>query len=359
MYIKSLKLTNFRSYENLDVEFSKGINFFKGLNGEGKTNVLEAISLLSLGKSFVTSEEKECIRIPKDYTKINSIIEKNISMDFDITISNVGKRISINKKELKRLSEMAGKVYIVTFSPEDVTFYKGSTLKRRKFIDTSLSMLSPAYLSCLTLFKKLIKDRNSLLKQDVDFTLLKVIDEQIAPLEYEIMKMRTKFINELNKSIKKIYEKMNISLDGINLSYLSVVPFKENKEECIKDILQQIKDDYPNDVKRKVTTRGIHHEDIEFSYKGTNIALTGSQGQNRIASLVLKIALADLIKEKYKEEPVLLLDDVLSELDELHQNALGNLLKDYTQSFLTGTEIPSTIKVDAEFIVSNHSIRRN
>ena len=98
---------------------------------------------------------------------------------------------------------------------------------------------------------------------------------------------------------------------------------------------------------------------IEFSYKGTNIALTGSQGQNRIASLVLKIALADLIKEKYKEEPILLLDDVLSELDELHQSALGNLLKDYTQSFLTGTEIPSTINVDAEFVVSNHSIRRN
>lgn len=358
MFIKSLTLKNFRCYENLSLDFSQGINFFTGSNGEGKTNIIEAISLLSLGKSFVTSDEKECIEIFKDYTKIESIIDRGHLLKIEMCISQEGKKVSINNKELNKLSEMAGNVYIVTFAPNDVNFYKGSTANRRKFIDVSLSMLSPAYLSCISLFKKLLKDRNALLKQDIDFTLLKVIDEQLAPLEYEIVKMRTKFIKQLNVSLKRVYEKLNIDAGIMNLEYLSVIPFVEDKKEFVNKLIFQMKDDYANDIKRKSTTRGIHHEDINFIFRGTNIALTGSQGQNRIASLALKVALADLIKEKYKEEPILLLDDVLSELDNNHQEALGNLLKDYKQTFLTGTEVPSNIIVDAEFNVLNHAVRR-
>lgn len=359
MFIKLLKLKNFRNYEELNICFDKGINFLSGLNGEGKTNILEAISLLSLGKSFVTSNEKECVRINKEFSKINSIIERKNNLEIEIVISEQGKKILINNNEIKRLSEMSGNVYVITFSPKDVSFYKESAVRRRKFIDSSLSMLSPAYLSCISIYKKLIKERNSLLKQDVDFTLLKVIDEQLAPLEFEIIKMRYKFINELNNSIKKLYEKFNINNTEVNLSYLSTVPYDVNKEKCIKNILQQLEESYSTDLSRKNTSKGIHHEDVEFFYKGTNIALTGSQGQNRIATLILKIALADLIKEKFLEEPILLLDDVLSELDENHQRLLGSVLKDYSQSFITGTEIPATIDVDTEFIVSNHSIRRN
>ena len=358
MFIEKLTLTNFRCYESLSLDFSQGINFFTGLNGEGKTNIIEAISLLALGKSFVTSDEKECIEIFKDYTKVESIIDRGYPLRIEMIISQEGKKVSLNGKELNKLSEMSGNVYIVTFAPTDVNFYKGSTVNRRKFIDVSLSMLSPAYLSCISLFRRLLKDRNALLKQEVDFTLLKVIDEQIAPLEYEIVKMRTKFIKELNVSLKKVYEKLGIDTGIMNLEYLSVIPFVEDKKEFISKIIFQMKDDYANDIKRKSTTRGIHHEDIKFIFRGTDIALTGSQGQNRIASLALKIALANLIKEKYKEEPILLLDDVLSELDSTHQEALGNLLKDYKQVFLTGTEVPLNIKVDAEFVVSNHSVRR-
>ena len=254
---------------------------------------------------------------------------------------------------------MSGKVYIVTFDPNDVYFYKGSSLERRKFIDISLSMLSPAYLSCISLFRKLLKNRNLLLKEnEVNEKLIEVINEQIAPVEYEIVKMRTKFINEMNKSILKIYNKLSIPAEDSKLVYKTEIPYFDEKEKFIKEVIMNFKRDYEVDIKRKSTSRGIHHDDVNFFFRGNNIASTGSQGQNRIASLILKLSLADLIKEKYKEEPILLLDDVLSELDIKHQEKLGILLNEYTQAFITGTEIPNVIKNVNEYEVSNHSMRR-
>ncbi len=357
MIIKNLKLFTFRSYEYLDVDFDSKINFLTGINGAGKTNVLEAISLLSFGKSFVTSQENNCIAFNHEFAKINANVEANKVNRMSIVISNEGKKISINDQDIKKISSMATKILTVTFAPKDVRIFKDSPSERRKFIDVSLSMLSLSYISNLSLYKELLKRRNLLLKQEFDLIHIEAIDTQIIPISYEIIKARKIFINEINKKIKEIYDYFEMN-DEVKMEYISFMEFEEDKQSFIKKMNLLLKDNYEADIKRKSSTIGIHHDDIVFMLNGNNIAIAGSQGQNRIASLVIKLALARIIEEYVKEKPVLLLDDVLSELDENFQSKLGNLLSNMGQVFITGTEVPKTIKDCTEYIVSNHTLRR-
>lgn len=357
MIIKKLELFTFRSYEYLNIDFDEKINFLTGINGAGKTNILEAISLLSFGKSFVTSQENNCIAFNHEFAKIVSEIESNKVNKMSIVISNEGKKITINNQDIKKISSMATKILTVTFAPKDVRIFKDSPSERRKFVDISLSMLSLSYFSNLSLYKELLKRRNLLLKQEFDLIHLQAIDEQIIPISYEIIKTRKYFIKKLNEKLKEIYNyfKMN---EKVKIEYVSFIDFEEEKQKFIEKMNLLLKDNYEADIKRKSSTIGIHRDDIVFLLSGNNIAIAGSQGQNRIASLAIKLALAKIIEEYAKEKPVLLLDDVLSELDENFQSKLGELLLTMGQVFITGTEIPKTIKNFTEYIVSNHTLRR-
>ncbi len=354
-----MKLTNFRSYDSLKIEFNNTINFLYGKNGQGKTNVLEAISILSFGKSFVTSEEKECITFEKNYARIEAIIEKAQKTKIEIIISPKGKRIIVNNKEIKRISELAGLVYIIDFSPNDVRFFKNQPSERRKFIDRSLSMLSKQYLLYLSNYRKLLKNRNALLKNEfIDKSLIETINNQMILLEIEIMKMRNEFINELNSIMKSVYKRFGFD-SQIDLVYLPTIEIDNSNDDMIDKLRKRYCDDFEIDIKRKTTTKGIHLEDMILLLDQVNIDLVGSQGQNRLLSLILKISLSIMIKEKFNEKPILLLDDVLSELDIGIQEKLEEILVNDCQVFLTGTEIPKSVKYCDKYLVSNHMMRRN
>lgn len=358
MKINRLKLTSFRSYDYLDVEFKPNINFLVGENGAGKTNVLEAISLLTLGKSFVTSNEYNVITLGSKYAQIDADVEAEKVKSISMILSNEGKKININQKEIKKISEMAKKIITINFSPRDVRIFKDSPVERRKFIDSSLSMLSKTYISYLSMFNKLLKRRNLLLKDDIDMIQLEVIDHQLANISYEISKTRNEFIKRLNLKIKQIYQYFFLLGDEVDLKYITLIPVQDDKDKYVESYLNILKENFEIDKKRKSSTKGIHLDDMVFILKKNNIAKIGSQGQNRIASLILKLSLQEMIKEVIDEEPILLLDDALSELDDNFQNKLIDLLQGKEQVFITGTEVPNYLKKYNKYVVSNHELRR-
>lgn len=358
MLIEKLELTNFRSYEELDICFDDGINFLTGNNGEGKTNVLEAISLLSLGKSFVTSQENNCIKYDNEFAVIKSRVSAKRIKEVEIILSLKGKIVLMNGKKIKKMSEMADNLLIVTFSPKDVRLFKDLPNERRKIINTSLAMLSKTYISLLKQYNELMKRRNDLLKQDVDCVYLEVLDKQIALASYSIVKTRVNFIKRLNQKIKDIYLSLGVDSELVELKYKTIIPYEENKEDYIFRLQNLLKNNYEQDIKRKTTTKGIHHDDLVLEIGKKDISVVGSQGQNRIAVLVLKLALAKLLNELSGENPILLLDDAMSELDTHFQKKLENLLIDMGQVFITGNEVPKVMTKYREYVVSNREIRR-
>ncbi len=358
MEIKKLKLTNFRNYNSLTVEFSPFINFISGDNGEGKTNILEAISILSLGKSFVTSQEINCIKIQEEYAYIEAEINSDKVKKINFVISPLGKKVTLNGKEIKRISELSSKCLTVTFSPKDVRIFKDSPLERRKFINLSLSMLSKTYMNLLKQYNEFIKKRNLLLKQEIDWLYILTLDEQIAPLSYEIVKIRTEFMKNLEMKVKQIYKYFALDESEISLYYKTFIPFESEKKEYVKKFLEIIKQNYESDLKRKSSSKGIHYDDFTFLLNGNDISIIGSQGQNRIASLALKLGLASLVENISNDKPILLLDDVLSELDDYHQQKLVEILKNLGQIFISGNEVNKTFENCVEYKVSNHEVRR-
>ena len=354
MWIKKLQLNDFRNYPSLDISFNEGINFLVGINGAGKTNILEAISILSSGKSFVTSDEKNCIAIGKEFAILKATYQKDKERSIKIILSKEGKKIEKDLKEVHKLSEMIGSILSITFSPKDVRFFIDAPQDRRKFVDYSLSIIEPYYLSLISQYRELLKNRNALLKRECDVNLLDVIEEQMIPLQKEIILKRRKFIDDLEKEMKNLYSyfkegEISLLYKNSTLSYVDSLNFislmKKDYEESRKQ-----------DLLRGSTGIGIHKDDMRFIFKGNDIALHGSRGQNRIASLILKIALAQIIKNK-KDTPLLLLDDVLSELDVIHIEKLKELLKSY-QVFITGTEVPYQFREANIFEISCHQVKR-
>ncbi len=358
MKIDNLKLTSFRNYDELNVKFEQGINFLIGDNGVGKTNVLEAMSLLSMGKSFVTSQDSYCIKNNEKFARIEASISSSVLKKIVLILTPDGKRILFNGKEVDKISNMFSKLLIITFAPYDVRLFKESPLERRRFLNMSLSLISKNYLDSLKTYNDLIKKRNSLLKNEVDLIHLDVLDEQIAPLSYDIIKFRLKFLRLLNEQLESIYSILEKTKVHTQLTYVSFVPYENDKEVFCKKVIEILKNVREVDIKRKTTTKGIHHDDFVFYLNGNNIAFTGSQGQNRIASLSLKIAFAKILQQQYKEKPILLLDDVFSEIDEEHQKRLLDILENYDQVFITGNESKKYKIHFTEYIVSNQKLRR-
>ncbi len=354
MWIKKLTLQDFRSYLSLQLTLDKGINFFVGENGVGKTNILEAISLLSMGKSFVTSDEKHCIAEGKEFAKVKAIYEKDKEKEIQIILTKEGKKVELNQKEIHRLSNMIGNVITISFSPKDVRFFMDAPLERRKFIDTSLSMMEPYYLTILSQYKELLKNRNALLKENGNATLLDVIEDQMIPLQREIIIKRKTFLKDLESEINELYRFFGEK--EIRLQYKS--DFLEKDDSLNDDSLMKKRylDTREQDLLRGSTQIGIHKDDVRL-LMGSDIAFIGSRGQNRMASLLLKIALASWMKKK-NIHPILLLDDVLSELDASRITKLSELLKDQEQVLITGTEVPDPFKKEAIYEIVNHEVTR-
>ena len=347
MIIKSLELADFRNYENLKIDFSSGTNILYGDNAQGKTNILEAIFVSATTKSHKGSKDKEIIRFGKEEAHVRTILERdNAEYRIDMHLrKNKSKGIAIDGQKIKRASDLIGKLNVVLFSPEDLSIIKNGPSERRRFMDIELCQLDQIYLNSLSKYNKLVVERNKVLKDLFEHpensVLLDVQDKQLCEYGSVIIKTREKFIRDLNEIIRPIHEKLTGGKEFLSVYYEPNV----NSDEFEK----KLRSSRQKDTYAKQTTVGPHKDDFSFIVcksnekenpdslqDGIDIRKYGSQGQQRTASLSLKLSEIEIVKKAKKENPVLLLDDVLSELDSNRQNYLLNTIGDI-QTIITCT----------------------
>lgn len=341
MIVKRVELSNFRNYELLKLDLDKKTNILYGKNAQGKTNVLESIYVCSTTKSHRSNKDAELIKLDCDEAHIKLFIEKNNrEQRIDIHLRrNKTKGIAINGIPIKKASELFGVFNVVIFSPEDLDIIKKGPAERRKFIDMELCQLDKIYVYNLTNYNKIIIQRNKLLK-DIYFRpelkqTLEVWDNQLAEYGSKIIERREKFIKEINNIMKPIHRELTGGVEDINIIY--------NKNCESEDLLKTLEENRERDIKYKSTSIGPHKDDILFFHEDKNIRIYGSQGQQRTVALSLKLAEIELVKTLINDLPVLLLDDVLSELDSDRQNHLLKSL-DNIQTVITCTGLDEFIE---------------
>lgn len=341
MIVKRVELSNFRNYELLKLDLDKKTNILYGKNAQGKTNVLESIYVCSTTKSHRSNKDAELIKLDSDEAHIKLFIEKNNrEQRIDIHLRrNKTKGIAINGIPIKKASELFGVFNVVIFSPEDLDIIKKGPAERRKFIDMELCQLDKIYVYNLTNYNKIVIQRNKLLK-DINFRpelkqTLEVWDNQLAEYGSKIIERRQKFIKEINNIMKPIHRELTGGVEDINIVY--------NKNCEAEDLLKTLEENRERDIKYKSTSAGPHKDDILFFHEDKNIRIYGSQGQQRTVALSLKLAEIELVKKLINDLPVLLLDDVLSELDSDRQNHLLKSL-DNIQTVITCTGLDEFIE---------------
>lgn len=340
MEIKKISLTNFRNYKNQSYDFSNSLNIITGPNGSGKTNLVEAIYYLSLSKSFRTNQDDVLINNSSNQAEISAVItEGEITKKIVIDITKDGKRILVNNKPIAKLSELASITNIVLFEPKDVLLFKGSPKARRNFLDISISKTNQMYFEYLLRYEKALKQRNDLLKENKpDETMLEVTTEMLVKLSGPIIAYRQTYIDSVNQVLSKIVK--SISNENMNVRIV-YKPYAEYGLDFQNNAYKMFENNLNIDLMRKSTSIGVHREDFVMLMDNQNIAEYGSQGENRIVSLALKLAPYFLISDKDKK-PIVILDDVMSELDETHQKRLIEFLKKMNQVFITGTNLEVT-----------------
>ena len=335
MQIKQLNLKNFRNHQSLSFDFSERINAITGPNAVGKTNVVESIYYLSLAKSFRTDEDADLIKKNQDKAEINAtIVEGEITRKIKVIITRNGRSVMINGKPISNRQELFKVVNVILFQPKDVMLFSGPPMDRRNFLDISISKKSSIYLDYISRYKKVLKERNDLLKADqINQTLLDVTTEMLVKLSGSIISYRQMYVKDINDILNKITRALTGENGTFELKYYPFVPYDANFTDNARKAFKRAEE---SDFKHKQTSIGIHREDISIGLNGRDIATFGSQGENRIAALALKLSPYFLIDDKDKR-PIVVLDDVMSELDSNHQNKLIKFLKKFNQVFITGT----------------------
>ena len=334
MYINKIKLTNFRNYEQQEIELNKNINVIYGDNAQGKTNILEAIFLSSFGKSFRTNKEKELIKFGQDKLLVETEYQKKDRCGkIKIEIGNK-KQISVNGIKIKKLSEILGNINIVIFTPEDINILKDGPAARRRFLDMMIGQLRPNYVYKLNLYMQTLEQRNNYLKQIKEENkpqeMLEIWDEKLAEYGEVIFKYRKEFVDKMIHKINDIHKEITDQKEELEFEYTSNCSQKN-------EYLQLLKERRKLDIIKGFTTKGIHRDDFVIYINGKEVGIYGSQGQNRTVILSLKLAELNVIYDEIGEYPILLLDDFMSELDEKRRkNFLENIKN--TQVIITGTE---------------------
>lgn len=354
MIVSKIILRNYRNYDNVELEFSPKLNVLVGDNAVGKTNIVEAIYFLSLARSFRTSESNELIKNKRQFATIEARVEENTThKDIVAIITPSGKKLTCNGKQVKRISELSSLINVIIFEPKDSLMFHDSPLVRRNFLDINLSKKSVVYLENLMSFEKLLKERNAILKEDnIDRVQLDIVTKQLISTQETICKYRQAYIAELNNVLPKIISNLKGEKNELRLEYS---PFVKCDEHFIKNATRAYERNLESDIKHKVTQIGIHREDMSMIYKGHDISTHGSQGENRVAVIALKLAPYFLIEEGGKK-PIVVLDDVMSELDKDVRVNLTKFLKKLEQVFITSTEI--NIKDASVYEVTKTSITR-
>ncbi|WP_338851891.1 DNA replication/repair protein RecF [Clostridium perfringens] len=315
MYIKSLQLINYRNYENLSIKLCPNVNVFIGDNAQGKTNVIEAIYYCGFAKSHRTNRDKELIEWNKDRAFIRLDVHKDrLDKIIDVNILKDGKKaISINSIKISKIGELIGTFNVVMFSPEDLKIVKESPGIRRRFIDMELSQLNKRYYHNLVQYNKVLHERNLVLKnKNINEEMLDIYDIQLAQYGENIIKTRLKYIEQLNKYSKEIHKEITSRKEEIEFKYISTVKDLDNIKDSMIKLLEQNR---KKDIDKRATSIGPHRDDFNIYLNNIDAKIYGSQGQQRTSVLTIKFASLKIIKEITGEYPVLLLDDVLSELD--------------------------------------------
>lgn len=360
MIIKSVELLNFRNYRELAISFDKGTNILFGDNAQGKTNILEAAYMSGTTKSHKGSRDKEMICFGESEAHIRTIVEKQ-GKEYRIDMhlrQNRSKGIAVNKIPMKKASELFGILNIVFFSPEDLNIIKNGPAERRRFLDAELCQLDKIYLSDLSDYNKILNQRNKLLKDMIYrpelADTLPIWNQQLVETGKRIVKRRRYFVQELSEIVRDIHYRISGEKEEMRLIYEPSVP-----EDLFEAELERFDG---RDRKLCLTSVGPHRDDLLFSVRDVDIRKFGSQGQQRTAALSLKLSEIELVKKLIHDTPVLLLDDVLSELDSGRQNYLLNNIYD-TQTIITCTGLDEFIKnrftINKVFRVVNGTVSEN
>ena len=343
MYIEKIKLENFRNYKYENIELNKLINIIFGDNAQGKTNILEAIYFTSLGKSFRTNKEKEIVKENESQAKIEiNFIKNNRKEKINAEISDK-KKFYINDIPVKKLSELVGKINIVLFSPEDIEILRNEPIKRRKFLNIMISQLRPKYIFLLSEYNKVLEQRNNYLKkikyENKSQEYLTIWDEQLEKIGIKIYEYRKEFIEKINNNIKKIHLNTTENKENIEIKYKTNIDKKNYMENLLKN--------KSVDIQKGYTSIGIHRDDFEIYINKKNVAIFGSQGQQRTSIISLKLAEAEVIYDEIEEYPIVLLDDFMSELDKKRINGFIQNIKN-NQVLITTTD-----KINLDTVVYN------
>ena len=360
MIIKSLELADFRNYETINISFDKGTNILYGDNAQGKTNILEAIYVSATTKSHKGSKDKEIVNFNKEEAHIRTYLEKeDIEYRVDMHLrKNKSKGIAIDGQKIKKAADLLGLLNVVFFSPEDLAIIKNGPSERRRFADMELCQLDNFYIYNLNHYNKIINQRNKLLK-DISFNpglkeTLNIWDSQLVSFGSKIIERRNLFTEQLCEIIGNIHNKLSGGKEELIVKY--------EPDVSIEEFENKMRENQEKDIRYKMTQSGPHRDDFSFIVNGIDIRKFGSQGQQRTAALSLKLSEIELVKKMIKDTPVLLLDDVLSELDSSRQNYLLNSIGEI-QTIITCTGLDEFVnnrfEINRIFKVSNGVISMN
>ena len=355
MIVRNLILRNFRNYDYAKVEFDPKLNVIVGENAAGKTNLVEAIYFLSLARSFRTSETSDLIKNKRQFSQIEARVEQDtITKDIVALMTSSSKKFVLNDKPIRKLSDLSKLINVIVFEPKDTLMFSDSPLVRRNYLDINLSKKSPIYLENLMVFEKLLRERNAILKKDIiDKLQFKVVTDQMIDVEETICKYRAAYISEINHILSRLITKLKGEDQTAELVYL---PFMKLDDKFKSSCARAYEHNTESDIKHKMTQLGIHREDMKLILNGKDISAQGSQGENRIAVIALKIAPYLLIEDK-AAKPIVILDDVMSELDDDHKKRLLSFIQnELEQVFITTTK--TNIQDASLYEVSEHIITR-
>jgi DNA replication and repair protein RecF len=370
LFIDNLILTNYRNYKKNEVAFENKVNVILGENAQGKTNLMEAIYVLAIAKSHRTSNDKDLIRWDEEYAKIEGRANrKKGPLSLQLVISTKGKKAKLNHIEQQRLSQYIGAMNIVMFAPEDLNLVKGNPQVRRRFLDMEIGQVSPIYMHDLSTYQKILQQRNHYLKQlqrqkEKNTTMLEVLTSQLTEVAAKIVKKRFEFLYLLQKWAEPIHKGISRGLETLEIQYKASIDVSEKVDlskmiEVYEQKFDKIRD---REIERGMTLAGPHRDDLLFFVNGRDVQTFGSQGQQRTTALSLKLAEIELIHSEIGEYPILLLDDVLSELDDFRQSHLLNTIQGKVQTFVTTTSVEGidheTLKQAAQFIVNAGAIEK-
>ena len=339
MKVESLNLVNFRNYEKLNIEFDNFLNIFYGKNGSGKTNLIEAIYLLSLTKSFRISNDKALIRKGNIKAKVRGEIRnKGYLTSYCVSISNDGKTVEIDDQKKDKISDYVSQINVILFNPVDTRLIDEAPEKRRKLLNIEISQLYKEYLVVLANYQRILKQRNFYLRSmyvngNNDTSYLDIVTKKLVEYGLLIANYRAKFIADINKYISDIYQSIFKSGE-LKVKYVSSY---KNKTESM--LLKSYQKNYLKEMEIGKTLLGIHHDDMEFILDNNNLKEWGSEGQRKNAIIAFKLAELNVIYELKKYYPILILDDLFSELDKEKITNILKMLNAEVQTFITTTEV--------------------